>query len=149
MNLEVFDLAMKQIETYPETWRQSCWGYQAACGTSHCLAGWVVAQAGGQMVWWGAPDGDEGDSHVALVAEDVVMPGMGEPAIPIDLAALRLLDISVGDANALFHPHNTLDDLRAMGAELRENGRLSYAWHNPSRRSGEDVCPPGCELCDW
>jgi hypothetical protein len=147
MNLEVFDLAMKQIETYPETWRQSCWGYQAACGTSHCLAGWVVTQAGGQMVWR-LSDWDEGDDRGYLVADDVVMPGASD-SIPVDLAALRLLDISIEDANALFHPHNTLDDLREMGAELREDGRLSRPWHDSSRRSGLDDCPPGCEDCDW
>jgi hypothetical protein len=48
MNRENFQKVLDQIQSHPETWKQSSWH----CGTTHCFAGWAQILAGK------SPDGD-------------------------------------------------------------------------------------------
>ena len=42
IQVENLKAVLHQIETHPETWKQSSWH----CGTSHCFAGWAQIMAG-------------------------------------------------------------------------------------------------------
>jgi hypothetical protein len=42
MNRENFQKVLDQIQSHPETWKQSSWH----CGTTHCFAGWAQILAG-------------------------------------------------------------------------------------------------------
>jgi hypothetical protein len=45
-NIMLAKLALKQIDTFPDTFRMSCWGRKSDCGTVACIAGHVLLQDG-------------------------------------------------------------------------------------------------------
>ena len=51
-NLELAERALKNIETFPETWDQTDW----RCGTTYCFAGHVAMLAGATWVNDSRPD---------------------------------------------------------------------------------------------
>jgi hypothetical protein len=126
VNTDVFDRAIGAIEAEPETWRQSSWGLETECGTSYCLAGHVVVQAGYQMDWVGGYLLNTGERFRA--ASECRLPD-GE-ILPIRWAAMKLLGITVTEADYLFHGGNSLEDLKWMGKAIANGESLANAWTN-------------------
>jgi hypothetical protein len=115
-NLDLLDQAIARIEAEPDRWNQSVW----RCGTGCCLAGHVALIAGAR---WASDDPAASDEDY-----ESVLPGEGGAATHVATcarSALRmpsewlsdLLD-NAGDYRELFAGGNTLDDIKAMAADL-------------------------------
>lgn len=91
MNVENYERVLEQIIEHPETWNQWGWHtrYYYQCATSHCIGGW------GQVL-------------------------SGRPANS-DFArrdAREFFDISSPQADYLFSPARTLDELKSFPEDL-------------------------------
>lgn len=107
---------LAQIETHPETWRQSDW----RCGTGMCFAGWTAELAGGK---WIADANSWRAGYLAVEPGDTFeqlryFQAIGY-AVGVEDRATRLLSLTKGQADDLFCPTNsTLAALRRRVAEL-------------------------------
>ncbi len=145
---ELLKLAVKAIEYEPRQWLQGSWGYAPdadegigikevlihrtaqvahvidlgaplSCGTTACLAGHIVTQAGWYLL-------NDPDSHVGET-EKCINPETGEVA-DVATKAVELLGISLGDGDLLFYwsPETGEDDgepngpveVKALKAEI-------------------------------
>lgn len=89
--------AMAQIETRPETWNQSCYGYlEQACGFTGCLAGWMAELHPG--VRWLNGNVQDVDT--------------GEIDAPFDWF-VRFTGMGLSDGKALVRGDNEMEHLRA------------------------------------
>lgn len=94
-----------------DNWEQSRWGVQRpSCGTTACLAGQAVMDAGGKLIF-------ERRSEGLSVATFCTMPGkpMG---MPIELVAQDLLGLTPEQANDLFDGDNDYDDMVEIAEEI-------------------------------
>jgi hypothetical protein len=103
------DRVLAHIETHPKEWDQTWYAERHPCGTAYCFAGHTVrlAHPTAEFLF--------GDSLAAAVRVDGVEHYIGE-------LAAKLLDLSHLDELALFDGSNTLEDLRAMVADLHRPG---------------------------
>lgn len=120
MNLELANVVLTEIETNPTRWEQSVWAVREgsrcrgwrACETAYCFAGHAVVLSGYSIAWC---DCGCGAAHGCYAPDSTQLTS-------IDLAAMQLLDIDEHDADRLFHGHNTLTDIKAILAGLKEDG---------------------------
>lgn len=63
VNAIVLENAIAAIEAEPENWDQTSWGAQTACGTTMCLAGHIVHNAGYRLNFMHDMDGRKVASH--------------------------------------------------------------------------------------
>jgi hypothetical protein len=123
-NIELLKRTLRYIEDHPYSWDQATFYTYDECGTSHCFAGWAVVLSGVRP----HPDEkvlvDELPPEVRdrLDPKDVWVEFPGTRITTIADAATALLDVgrwrALPDHPHLFDGGNTLDDLRAMVAEL-------------------------------
>lgn len=100
------DAALAYIDAHPDEWRQSTWGMRTECGTSCCIAGWIVVQAGAELVF-----GD--DAHGYGVEEAIdCLPDGEDYEESIAVFARRLLGIDSEVGRELFGGSNTRADLQ-------------------------------------
>jgi hypothetical protein len=124
LDIGLLKLALKQIETHPETWDQESWRVATGCGTKMCLAGWVCELAGGR---WISPTSSglfvESFDDPATICErwDGVL------SVSARSRATTLLGLTREQARTLFLASNTLDDLRrtAVALEREDLARAS------------------------
>jgi hypothetical protein len=115
-NTELLQRTLAQIEAHPEAWNQEAWASKTDCGTAYCFAGHAVA-----LTYPDAVPMFEGASTTGFVS----IPQHPERTlwyVP-DLAG-EVLGLTHGPASILFDCVNTLDDLRAMVADLVAGGDL-------------------------
>jgi hypothetical protein len=105
-NLDLLDAVMDHIDQHPEEWNQGAW----FCGTAACFAGHSVLMNGWGVVYdWG------------MVEKD------GERA-GVERLARRLLGLTDEQADRLFDPGNTLDDLHSMVKQLHGAPHEPLSW---------------------
>jgi hypothetical protein len=115
-NLDLLDQAIARIEADPGRWNQGVW----RCGTGCCLAGHVALIAGAK---WASDHPAAGDEDY-----ESVIPPQGGAAIHVASYARSALGIDdewlsgllrrAGDYRELFAGGNTLDEIKAMAADL-------------------------------
>ena len=112
--LERLDAALVHIDARPEEWYQGNWALrestEALCGTSYCLAGWIVVLAGGEMDWYRIGDEDDGYWEEAACAT------LNGERHTISKHARELLGMDFEQSSALFQGSND----RARLTELRD-----------------------------
>jgi hypothetical protein len=138
-DIERLDRALAHIEAHPEQHDQGVWlrtpdgDGAVSCGTTACVAGWVVAQAHPDAVF--VPD--ELDRAARTRMHSAVR--IGDQVEPIPSRAQRLLGINSSQADALFRAGNDLDDLKRMRDMLAEDPDVS----------GSDLALEGGGEYDW
>lgn len=113
METEELHAIYRQIKEWPHNWDQSRWAVdwehtrsrgfyvpEGRCGTAYCFAGHAVVRAGYEIDWQG-----RGSTDYAIIPETGVRAS-------IDTLAANVLGLSSREANQLFDPINTLEDLR-------------------------------------
>ena len=116
-NVDLLRRTLAHIEANPEIWNQEDY----RCGSGLCFAGWAAQLAGGR--WYTA------DPNHRLAQFLVSEPADGNSELrgreffgvrvsTVHPRAQRLLDLDDEDAEALFHPDNTIEDLRGFVAAL-------------------------------
>lgn len=105
----------------PENFEMSTWGAttegfdatgkpeiievsMGVCGTTACLAGTVVWQAGGKLLMNQVWDPETDEPLPFWSTSDAVMPG-GQ-RVDIETAAMKILELHPGEANRLFYTWN-------------------------------------------
>lgn len=115
-NTDLLRRTLTQIEAHPETWDQKNWGIETDCGTAYCFAGWAVVLSDLPLDWDLEEDEFENQRVVAnRTSEDAPL---GFRLRSIFHVAKQLLDLSMPQAEHLFHADNSLDELRSQVAEL-------------------------------
>jgi len=109
-NIELLNKVMNHIELHPNQHDQTVWAERTVCGTAMCFAGWAVVLSGGKIAFAG------NSTRTSQCRIDGAMDD-------IDLVAERLLGLSMDDANDLFGPTNTIEDLREIVDMLIERDR--------------------------
>ena len=109
--------ALAHIELHPESHEQAVWAQRTACGTRHCLAGWICAAAGLEFRWESC--------NVGALAIAVLWSHPKQPPTPRSVAgaALDLLGASTSEDrdeiySSLFGSDLTLDDIYAAVSRL-------------------------------
>jgi len=121
INVQLLDQTLAHIETHPREWDQATW----RCGTTYCFAGRAVVIAGSR--WVKRSDRYDYESEFLLADDDdrawaATASGLSCDAnetIHVADRARRLLGLTEEQADDLFAGPNTLDDLRAMVADLK------------------------------
>lgn len=106
-NTELLQRTLAHIEAHPDQWDQTMWATKTECGTAYCFAGWTVAIA--------RPDAVPVFEDDCFSTCEVSVDGA---RVYIDELAIKLLGLSAGDADELFHASNTIEELREMVADL-------------------------------
>lgn len=150
-NNELLDKVMKFIDHNEHLWVQGSWAslirngwdtdelYQFVvedpqnplCGTARCFAGHAVAFEG-----WLPIFGTFGETADRTTYD--CQNKAGEKA-DISTKAREVLQIDYYTADLLFAGGNTIDQLRAMVAHIKEHGKLERGWDS------KDVRCPDCE----
>lgn len=107
--LQRLDAALAYIEAYPDEHEQRTWAWSTPCGTTYCLAGHVVVQAGAEIRWRPFDDDSFRDAEFCTY--------QGDQRVIAGLAG-ELLGVDYEDADDLFAAVNTLADLRLIRDEL-------------------------------
>lgn len=121
-NNELLVKVLHYIEDHPAEWDQELWGSRTACGTTHCFAGHASVTFAGDVPLW---DDDVADDPSTF--DEVIVAGDDHPT-HVSVRARELLDLPHYEAEALFQPFNTLENLRAIVLELIANGCLPDDW---------------------
>lgn len=106
-NVDLLRQTMDHIEAQPENWDQLHWARRTPCGTAGCFAGTALMLAGQAEFTWSTRIDD------GLIFADEMLDGRD-----IGDAAQELLGLDMDDADGLFDPNNTLDQLRDWVAKL-------------------------------
>lgn len=113
--------SLRYLTDVPDVWEQEQFAtYRNECGTTYCLAGWILAKDGTEFDWALAGSGVPGME----VATDALV---GEVREPPDALAAEKIGITLSEADRLFAPNNTLLELWRQASEL-SGGRI----HVPS-----------------
>lgn len=121
--------ALDYVTDHPHRWRQSTWLHRTWCGTTGCLAGNVVLNAGYRPYW---DRYDRARSVTSFVEVDPTGPDRryalhdvrtGAWFADVGDVARRLLGLTGPEAACLFAPFNTLDDLWSLAGRLTD-GRV-------------------------
>jgi hypothetical protein len=123
-NVDLLEATMVHVETHPEGHDQTAWGRRTPCGTALCFADRALELSGRVTAWHWLPLDDDGNASLALVKLD----GEADWLCP-DEAANHVLGVdgwgrvfTVPDldlATSLYHPSNTVDDLRAVVEQIK------------------------------
>lgn len=112
--LERLDAALAHIDAHPEEWFQRNWALREStetlCGTSYCLAGWIVVLAGGEPDWYRI--GDEDDRYW----DEAASATLNGERHTISRHARELLGMDYAESSALWDGNND----RARLTELRD-----------------------------
>lgn len=105
------------IETEPHRHDQRYWGRRTQCGTTHCVAGHVVALTGAAVDW------TSDDSPDAVFLSESVIPPGGQERQYIASYAGDQLGLTPAEANELFLDTDTREDvLLLLKHYLNEEG---------------------------
>jgi hypothetical protein len=113
-NTELLNRTLNYIEAHPKEWDQDAWARRDQCGTAYCFAGTTVMLSGLPLDWHDSYQQDY-DETASLIAENAPAPYAGEN---ISTVARDLLELGPEQADNLFDPRNTLNDLRRLVAEF-------------------------------
>lgn len=113
-NGELLEATMSYIEQHPEEHDQNEW--TNACGTAFCFAGHAAILSGVER-----PVNLRGERWgITFDLESVPDPRMNIPGVVhVETYATRVLGLTGEQANALFDPDNTREELRAMVDKLK------------------------------
>jgi hypothetical protein len=152
--------AMAIIESNPDRWNQGSWRgddrvgkgkavedfpndpLNPECGTTGCLAGWVVFLNG--IKWAGRAPGQlfhdmVQDPDTCTCAPTARICTCGN-AMSVQEYARKRLGMSNDDADALFSGDNDLDDLRAGVKALANGESVFLAVHQSHRENDNEAC---------
>lgn len=124
LNVAALQEALDYVTDHPERWRQNTWIHRSWYGTTGCLAGNVVLNAGYRPSYL-----DVNDDHTSWVEVPTDDPdGVLSLWHHVHVAAVsdvarRLLGLSGSQAFRLFRSFNTLDDLWQLAGEF-SNGTV-------------------------
>lgn len=102
MNRELVERTIAYIEAHPEEHSQDEWAIRKHCGTTMCLAGHLVTQAGAKIRW----SEHDPSSTQCITPEGNVR--------EIEDYAGEVADFSPEQANTLFWMTDTLDDIKRI-----------------------------------
>ena len=123
VNTSLLRLVLKHIEMHPNQWEQEVWQDPTAeCGTTYCFAGWTIVLSGGRFVdtipYKAIPPG--ADPNDKTQWRDIAEYACELLGLPFDN------DTYYGYGHPLFHPDNTLNDLREMVTDLCEGREVHW-----------------------
>jgi hypothetical protein len=98
------------IHAHPEEHNQQYWAVKRSCGTTMCLGGTVVHQAGYKLQW-------QQVSSNMKAATMAVHPATGE-IVNIEDEAADLLRIDHDDVQMLFHRSESIGDLYTVARDI-------------------------------
>lgn len=110
--LERLDAALAHIDAHPDEWRQTTWGMRTECNTSCCIAGWVVVQAGAELVF------NEMDEYADVEEAIDCLPDGEDYEESIAVFARKLLGIDGVVSSDLFDGGNSRADLQRVRDRL-------------------------------
>jgi hypothetical protein len=93
-------------------WNQDAWMMNTECGTTYCIAGYVVAQS---PLFEPTTVKDRQSSWAELRRTDT-----GQ-RVPWSTAAAELLGLTRDDADDLFEADNSIEDVRRIAEEIAED----------------------------
>ena len=159
--------ALSVIEMYPSRHNQESWRddrddrhriedfddpLDEACGTAFCHAGWIATL---DHAKWAARMDLVVSGTIPLIKGDrVALPGYctcppeqrycecGND-VPVSIYAAHRVGLDDAGADALFAPHNTVEDLRA-GTKALVNGEDVYEAVHQSHMDHGRACSDGC-----
>lgn len=99
-DIALLDRIIEQIEQHPETWDQATWERETECGTAYCVAGHAVAMTIGPITHYSPWNAE-------YVTADGVIGSWS-------VTARDALDLTARQAHVLFHPSNTLGEIKTM-----------------------------------
>ncbi len=121
LNAALLRKTLEHIEAHPETWKQDYW----RCESGLCFAGTACDLDGGE---WALPGQGTNPGWAELLVAREGEPGdetwcVTPNRVHARTRAQQILGITEAEAETLFAPENTLDDLREHVAFLlREDG---------------------------
>lgn len=124
LNVAALQEALDYVTDHPERWRQNTWIHRSWYGTTGCLAGNVVLNAGYRPLYLDADS--EWTSWIEVPANDpagIMSPARDVRIVRVSDVARRLLGLSGSQAFRLFRSFNTLDDLWQLAGEF-SNGTV-------------------------
>lgn len=104
VNVERLRAEPEFITANPERWDQEVWAMRSGCGTTHCIAGWTVVHA----------------SITVAFGQDRVWADQTSDGRLIEDVARELLGLTFCEAECLFWPDNTLEDLWNMAVDFTD-----------------------------
>lgn len=118
VNVALLDQVMAHIEANPHDWEQGDY----RCSTGMCFAGWAVELSGGTWVTdrdsrWRDQVFAEPDDEYSYAS---TLDGKTE-VTDADYRAQRVLGIGGDEAGDLFYAGNTMDEIRRIVKEIKEN----------------------------
>jgi hypothetical protein len=102
---------LEYVTAHRDQWEQREWIARHYCGTTGCLAGNVVLNAGYRPSW---------KSNDASSAAYVTLPDDPHVVRSVRGVARDLLGLDEEQSNVMFASHNTLHDLWQLAAELTD-----------------------------
>lgn len=93
-------------------WNQVAWMMNAECGTTYCIAGYVVVQSPLFEVTT-VKDGQSGWAELRRTDTG--------RRVPWSTAAAELLGLTRGEADDLFEADNSIEDVRRIAEEIAED----------------------------
>ena len=121
-NVYLLKLTLVHVFTHPRQWDQRSWSSVGECGTAHCYGGWACVLHGATF-----PRGDHGHLYTAYVVPpkgeptnglEIVRLGKATAAVGVGDYAQHILGLDDEQADELFYPRNSLDDLRLLVGEI-------------------------------
>ena len=104
-NLPLLWKTLDHIEAHPDEWFQRDWVLKTKCGTAFCFAGTAVMLAHSDAeVVWAEDEPKEWDTSC-----DVLIDGVKRD---IGVLATEDLGLTLSEADNLFDPNTTLDEMR-------------------------------------
>jgi hypothetical protein len=129
--IDLVQRVLAQIETHPETWKQSTW----RCETGMCFAGWAVELTGRRWAFPTDPNTPFGTVNSCLVlAEPDDEDAWRHWKSPIETirvtsagnVAARLLGLDEAEADTFFSAGNDLNQLRAYVRQYVAGEHVQY-----------------------
>ena len=120
LNVAVVDDAVAEILVNPDGHNQEYWAYRSDCGTTMCLAGHIVTQAGYQIQWikWipGCPGNENSWSGSHCTKDGEIW--------DIEYLAAKMTGLPPMEAGRLFHCYGDAEHVARVWKEIKQEHGL-------------------------
>jgi hypothetical protein len=120
VNIPELERVIAFLEDHPDQHDQKHWLNE--CGTAGCLAGWTAMLNGYRAIshdtfgWAGWT--------ATVIADD----DPDDPGNDVKVVAMKLLGLTEEDADVLFAPLNTRENMKLMSKDLANDEDLTQLW---------------------
>lgn len=115
MKTEVVDRAIDFIVANPERHFQGSWATKSACGTTMCVAGTIVWQAGYEMLYYSSIDANDSCAYAQYCVDS------DGHTFDIEELATRLAELPEDVSRRLFYNSRaSAEDMALMWKQIKE-----------------------------